>query len=93
MNQPRLIRLPVVTDRTGRSIPTNYRDIAAGLMTRGVRFGRTVAWPEHEIDAVVQARIAGVSEAELRQLVDRLHEARKTPIWTRLDVAANGAAK
>ena len=91
MNHLRLIRVPVLSERTARSVATNYRDIAAGLMTKGVRFGRTVAWPEHEIDAVVQARIAGATEAELRQLVADLHEARKAPIATRIETARSAA--
>ena len=47
-------------------------------MVRPVKIGPSAAaWPAHEIEAIVQARIAGASETELRKLVDKLHAQRK----------------
>jgi prophage regulatory protein len=53
-------------------------------MTRPVKISgaRAAGWPQHEISAVIDARIAGASDDEIRALVERLHEARKS--------AANG---
>jgi prophage regulatory protein len=38
---------------------------------------RAVGWPEHEVTAINAARIAGKSDAEIRELVFRLEAARK----------------
>ena len=74
----KLIRLPNVLERIGKSRSGTYADIASGLLTTPVRIGlRAVAFPEHEIDAVVAARIAGRSQDEIRELVSRLHAQRK----------------
>jgi prophage regulatory protein len=35
-----------------------------------------VGWPSAEIQAINQARIAGQSEADIRELVNALHEKR-----------------
>jgi prophage regulatory protein len=73
-----LIRKPVVTARTGRRHSALHNDIHDGLMTRPVAIGRgAVGWPDDEIDAIINARIAGKSDDEIRTLVSRLHEARK----------------
>lgn len=36
----------------------------------------TSAWPDHELDAMNRATLAGMSEDEKRDLVKRLHAAR-----------------
>jgi prophage regulatory protein len=47
-------------------------------MTRPVKLGaRAAAWPSDEVEAIVQARIAGAKDADLRKLVDKLHAQRK----------------
>lgn len=74
----RLCRLDEVLDRRGSSRSGHYRDVARGLWTRPVRIGeRAVAWPEHEIDALVNATIAGENQADRKALVDRLHRERE----------------
>lgn len=74
----KLIRLPGVLERTGKSRSGTYADIGAGLLPKPVQIGlRAVAFPEHEIDAVVSARVAGRSQDEIRELVSRLHAQRK----------------
>lgn len=73
-----ILRLPAVKARSGRSRSATYNDIAQGLLTRPVSIGaRAVGWPEHEIDAIVAARIAGKSDDEIRDLVSKLESARK----------------
>ena len=73
-----LLRLQPVLSRIGQSRTQHYNCVAAGLMTRPVQIGaRAVAWPEHEVDAIIRARIAGKSSDEIRALVHRLHAARQ----------------
>lgn len=72
-----LIRKPAVRSKLGDSNTAFYVKIGKGLITRPIKIGeRAVAWPSHEIDAIVDARIAGKSEVELRDLVQRLHSQR-----------------
>lgn len=73
-----LLRLPEVRNKIGRSRSAIYQDINRKLLTPPIKNGlRSSAWPAHEIDAVIEARIAGRSEAEIRALVDCLVKARK----------------
>ena len=61
-------------DRSNTSI---YNAIRAGLFTRPVAIGQRVkAWPDYEVKAIVRARIAGQSDGEIRELVNRLHAKR-----------------
>jgi prophage regulatory protein len=72
-----LLRRPIVERLTGKSRSTTYRDIQKGLMTKPVSIGGDrVAWPQNEIVAINQARIAGKSDAEIKQLVIELEAAR-----------------
>ena len=73
-----LLRLPSVKTETGyKSDASIYNAIRDGLFTRGVAIGqRSRAWPLHEVHAINSARIAGQSEAEIRELVKRLHAKR-----------------
>ena len=73
-----LLRLPSVKTETGykadASICNAIRD---GLFTRGVAIGqRSRAWPLYEIHAINAARVAGKSDAEIRELVKVLHAKR-----------------
>ena len=71
-------RLPEVLRKTGRSKSGHYADVAAGLFSRQVRISvRCVGWPAHEVDALIAARIAGRSDAEIRELVVNLEAARQ----------------
>jgi len=68
-----LLRRAGVEERLGKGRSALYDDIKMGLMTPGVSIGsRAVAWPRREVDALVAARIAGKSNADIRQLVKRL---------------------
>ena len=70
-------RLKEVLSVRGRSRSAHYQDISLGLFPRPVAIGaRSVGWPEHEVQAINQARIAGVSEEEIRRLVTELELAR-----------------
>ena len=75
----KLLREPEVNALTGRKRSANRLDIANGLMTQPVHIGtNAIAWPEHEILAINTARIAGRTDVDIRQLVDRLHAQRAT---------------
>ena len=82
----RILKLPNVLDRTGKTRSPIYADIQQGLFPRPIKLGaRAVGWPEHEVEQIIAARIAGTDDSKLRKLVARLHEARTLP------VAAGGA--
>ena len=73
-----ILRLPAVLADTGLSRSTIYLRIAQGVFTRPVSLGaRAVGWPAHEVAAINAARIAGKSEAQMRELVRELEVARK----------------
>jgi prophage regulatory protein len=72
-----LLRRPSVTERTGKPESSLYRDIELGLFTQQIKIGpKSVAWPASEVDALVAARVAGMSDDQIRALVKRLHAAR-----------------
>ena len=67
-------------DRSNTSIYNRIRD---GLWTRPVAIGqRAKAWPDYEVNAIVRARIAGQTDDEVRELVNRLHEKRTANMAT-----------
>jgi prophage regulatory protein len=75
---PTILRLPEVLRLRGRSRSTHYLDIQQGLFTSPVPIGaRAVGWPEHEVASLNAARISGMSDGEIRELVTRLEAARK----------------
>ena len=73
-----ILRMNSVKTETGhRSHASIYTAIKAGLFTKAVPIGeRSVGWPDYEVMAINRARIAGQSEAEIRDLVSRLHAKR-----------------
>jgi prophage regulatory protein len=73
-----IFRMPAVKAETGhRSHASIYNAVKAGLFTKPVPIGqRAVGWPSSEVHAINAARIAGKSEAEIRELVNRLHAKR-----------------
>ena len=72
-----LFRRPLVEQAMGESRSTIYRKIKAGLLTKPVQIGGDrVAWPANEVKAIINARIAGKSDEEIKNLVNQLHAAR-----------------
>jgi prophage regulatory protein len=68
-----LLRLPELRRKWPRCKTTIYADIADGVFPPPVHLGeRCSAWIEGEVDQVCAARIAGASEAQIRELVKRL---------------------
>lgn len=78
----KIIRLHQTLERTGDTRSPLYDKISRGLFTRPVKLGgaRAAGWPEHEIEAIVAARVAGAPDIAIRQLVAQLHESRAT-MW------------
>jgi prophage regulatory protein len=73
-----ILRLPAVLSDTGLSRSTIYLRIAHGVFTRPVSLGaRAVGWPAYEVTAINAARIAGKTDAQMRELVRELEMARK----------------
>ena len=74
-----LQRLPAVKSESGLSRSTIYLRITQGLWTKPVSLGaRAVGWPSSDVAAINAARIAGKIDEEIRVLVVKLEEARKT---------------
>ena len=73
-----ILRMPAVKAETGhRSHASIYTAIKAGLFTKPVPIGeRSVGWPDYEVKAINSARIAGQNEAQIKELVIRLHAKR-----------------
>lgn len=73
-----ILRMSAVKAETGhKSHASIYNAIRAGLFVKPVPIGqRSVGWPDYEVRALNNARIAGKSEADIRDLVNRLHAKR-----------------
>ena len=73
-----ILRLPAVKAKSGwRSHASIYNAINAGLFTKPVNIGqRSVGWPDDEVKALCAARIAGLSDDQIRELVNTLHSKR-----------------
>ncbi len=74
----KLLRLPDVLAAYGAKRPTLYAHMADGLFVRPIKLGlRFAAWPSTEVDAIINARIAGKTSDEIKALVVALIAARK----------------
>ena len=83
----RILRLPAVKESTGLSRSTLYLRIANGVFTHPVSLGgRAVGWPADEVVALNAARIAGKSDADIRELVAPRWK-RPARLWRRTDNA------
>lgn len=60
-----------------RSNASIYNQIRDGLWTQPVKISeRSSGWPDFEVKALCAARIAGHTEEQIRELVNRLHAKR-----------------
>jgi prophage regulatory protein len=76
-----LSRFPAVAAQTGVKKSTLYAHMDQGLFPRPVKLGaRFAAWPSTEVDAIINARIAGKSPDQIKLLVVELMDARKSRI-------------
>lgn len=63
--------------KTGHPRSSLYNHITLGLFPPPIKIGpRASAWIDAEVDAVLEARIAGHSDEQIRALVKRLVAAR-----------------
>ena len=60
----RLLRLPVVIDRTGSNTTENYSGMKAGTFPASVPIGCARGWVEEEIEQWISARIAARSQSK-----------------------------
>ena len=73
-----ILRRRQVETESGLSRSTLYARIAQGLWSKPVRLGpRAVGWPEREVAALNEARIAGSCDSDIRLLVHTLQRARR----------------
>jgi len=74
----KILRMESVKAATGhKSHASIYNAIRDGLFTQPVPIGsRAVGWPDYEINALCQARVAGWSNVAIRKLVIDLHQKR-----------------
>ncbi len=77
-----MLRLPEVKRVLGhRADASVYNAIRAGLFTAGVAIGqRAKGWPDYEAQAIATARVAGKTDADIRELVKALH-AKRTELF------------
>jgi prophage regulatory protein len=74
-----ILRRKRVEVETGWGRSTVYARIAEGLFTKPVKLGpRARGWPAREVAALNEARIAAMSEDDIRSLVLRLEADRRT---------------
>jgi len=74
----RFLREKARRDKTGDPRSTCHRLRKAGLYPAPVVLDNgTVAWLEHELDALLAARAAGYTEEQIRTLVTELQRRRK----------------
>jgi prophage regulatory protein len=74
----RILRINEVLQRQGLPKSTFYEKVKMQLMTPPVSLGaRSVGWPEHEVDELNRALIAGASVEQVKQLVCELTEQRQ----------------
>lgn len=75
----RLIRLKEVLNITAISSSSHYLAITNGLMVKPIPLGaKSSAYPLHEIESIIAAKISGRSTNEIKELVSNLMEQRKS---------------
>jgi prophage regulatory protein len=79
INKPQLIRRPEVLNLTARSKSEPQLDEKAGLFCPPISIGdRAVAYIQHEVEAVIQARIERQTTEQIKALVQELIANRTT---------------
>ena len=63
---------------TAKGRSSLHNDIKSGLFPTSIKIGpRAVAWPLNEVEEINLARVKGLSDSDIRKLVNRLHASRK----------------
>ncbi|WP_396190231.1 helix-turn-helix transcriptional regulator [Flavobacterium sp.] len=77
MNAIKILRWPEALERLGISESSYRNGIADGTLPKPIHLcARAVGLPEHELNQVIRARIAGLPAAEIRKIVEQIHEER-----------------
>jgi prophage regulatory protein len=78
--EPRvLLRRQQVESCTGLARSSLYDHIKRGIFPKPILLSkRSVAWPLADVTALIEARIAGLPDTEIRRLVAVLEAARKS---------------
>ena len=73
-----ILRFPDLRKSYGLARGTAYEGIYRGTFPRPVKIStRSVGFLKHEVETVLQARIAGKTDDQIRALVAKIHESRK----------------
>ena len=73
------VRLPELLEQLAVGKTTLYARIKQGTFPPPVKFGERVsAWPEHEVDPVVNAYMRSATKEDLQKLVAQLMLARRS---------------
>ena len=73
-----ILRISKVIAETGLARSTIYLRVSQGLWPKPISLGaRSIGWPAREVGELNAARIAGKTDDEIRQLVQKLERARK----------------
>lgn len=73
------VRLPELLEQLAVGKTTLYARIKQGTFPPPVKFGERVsAWPEHEVDIVVNAYMRSATKEDLQKLVAQLMIARRS---------------
>lgn len=78
MIELKIIRLPEALERIG-ICETSYRTaMSNGLVPKLIPLGsRAVGIGQHELDQVIRAKIAGLTDSEIKTLVSKIHKERE----------------
>ena len=75
----KLMKLSDVLEYQCRSRSSHSRDIENGFCTKPIKIGpRSIVWLANELEQIRAARIAGLSDGDIKELVQHLHEERIT---------------
>lgn len=73
-----IYRLPTVRLNLGVSRSTIYANIKNGLFIKPIRLGeRSVGWPSTEVQTLINARVSGKTDSEIKTLVAQLESQRQ----------------
>jgi prophage regulatory protein len=79
MTENIIIRLPQVKKYSGYSRSTIYLRITQGLFPKPIKLGaRASGWLLREVDELNKARVAGLSDDDIRSLVQKLEASRQS---------------
>jgi prophage regulatory protein len=75
----RIVRIKQIKDQTGLPPSTVYDQIRRQLFTKPVKLGERVSgWPESEVNQIIEARISGQTDEQVKELVRKLHAKRQS---------------